>query len=85
MPTYFENVIGEGANQVVGDPLVMGLMFLGFFMAFIMLQNTRLDHKIMVLVPASILAMVWIPWFSIVLALVGGGMMYLVVMKFTNK
>ncbi len=83
--TYFEEVIGNGFSDVVGDPTIAGIIFLGFFISFVMLQDTRLDAKLMVLVPAMILSMVYIPWLGILCALGFGSIVYLALTRFLNR
>jgi len=78
---YIEEFIGQGFSSVLGDPSLIGAIFLAFFAVFVMLQGTRLDGKVAVLVPASILAIIFIPWLAVLLALVVGVLIYLAMRK----
>jgi hypothetical protein len=80
-----ETLIYTSMVQIVGDPMILGLLILGFFGAFVMLQGTRLDGKMVILFPASILAVVYIGPLVVIIALVVGIMMYLAWMKITGK
>lgn len=65
----FEAIISQGFMSIIGDPLVFGLLIIGFFGAFVMLQGQRLDGMVLVLVPAFILSAMFLPTW--VLALFG--------------
>lgn len=80
-----ETFIGDGMAQVTGDPVFFGLMLLGFFFSFVMLQGTRLDVKLLVLVPIALLAAPFIPWLPIVLGLVCAGILYFALTKFDQR
>lgn len=84
MPSFLENYAGNGVGGVVGDPSILGILFIGFFSAFVMLQDTRLDGKLVVLVPVLILATVFIPWLSVLIALGLGAIVYIALMKLIN-
>jgi hypothetical protein len=81
-----ENWMGDGFAQTVGDPIVMGLMLLGFFAGFTMLQGLRMDAKLLILVPVAILAIPFIGWFMPILIGLGCGfILYLTFAKADNK
>lgn len=73
--------------DIVGDPLFIGILILVFFGVFVMLQNTRLDHKLAIMVPAALLALGFfgagVAYFLI--AFFFAGVLYLAFMKFINK
>lgn len=85
MPTYIETLLGEGMTNVVGDPTIIGIIFIGFFAGFVFLQDTRLDVKVAILTPICLLSMIWIPWFGVLIALAVGALSYLAIMKFINR
>lgn len=85
MSTYIEDFFGASWNSVVGDPLVSGVLLIAFFGIFVMLQNTRLDGKIAVLLPALILASLFAPIFIAFAVFLAGGLLYLALTKFTNR
>ncbi len=80
-----EAFIGNGMGQVVGDPIFLGLLVLGFLGGFVLLQNTRFDAKLLVIVPAMLLAMAFIPILPLLFGLVCGFIGYLVVTKLENR
>jgi len=74
--------ISNCMNSQFGDPLMLGLIVLGFFVAFVMLQRTGMDAKVVILAPACVLAMLFIPsliWFM--LAMFGVFVVYKVLKK----
>lgn len=80
-----EQMIYENAVQTVGDPIVLGLLTFGFFLGFVLMQGQRLEGKIMVLVPALLLSLAFMPpVVTIVSGLVLGGILYLALRKFNS-
>jgi len=65
----FEQIIGDGFDDVFGNHDIIGLIFIGFFAVFVMLQDTRFDVKVLIMIPAMALAMIYISWFTIVIAI----------------
>ena len=84
MPTFFEEVIGNGFTSIVGDQTMIGVLLLAFFGGFLLLQDTRLDVKILIMVPALLLAMTYISFFNVVVALILAVLVYAALMKFLN-
>lgn len=62
-----ETIMADGFMQVVGDPLFLGIIILGFFGALAMIQGTKLDGKLVIIVPAFILALSFFPPFIVLL------------------
>lgn len=83
--TYLENWFGGNWGNIIGDPLVSGLILMGFFSIFVMLQDTRLDGKLAIMVPACILASFFTPIFTLIAIFMVSGVMYLALTKFTNR
>jgi len=78
-----EDLIGQGAGYTTGgDPLFLGLLTIGFFAGFTMLQGTRLEAKIVVLVPALFLTLYFIPGLAVLIALGLATILYLAFTKF---
>jgi len=76
MASTLEDMIGNGMGQIVGDPAITGLLFLVFFFGFVLIQPSRLDHKVAILIPATILSLVFIPFLSVLFAIVAGFLLY---------
>jgi len=70
--------------SIVGDPTYLGLLVLGFFVGFVFLQGTRMDVKIMVIVPALFLAMSFIGILKVIVVVGIGVVMMLGIKKFMN-
>lgn len=79
-----EEFLASGFQTVLGDAALEGILVLVFFGAFVLLQNTRLDHKVCILAPGVLLAALFIPWLGALLALILGALGYLALMKFTR-
>jgi hypothetical protein len=84
MPTFFEEIIGNGFTSVVGDQTMIGVLLLAFFGGFLLLQDTRLDVKILIMVPVLLLTMTYIDIFNVVIVLVLTVLAYLALMKVIN-
>ena len=80
-----EEFIYNGMLQLVGDPIFLGLLVFGFFLGFVLLQNTRYDSKLVILASASLLMLAFIPPLAVVFALVAAGIMYLGYLKFVSR
>jgi hypothetical protein len=71
--------IGTCMGFYLGGPVMVGVLFLAFFCAFLFLQNTRNDFKLMIIVPLTILSMAWFSWIYVVLMMIGAYLLYRVV------
>jgi len=85
--SFLEGYVHDGTMNIVGDPIFIGFLVLIFFGVFVMLQNTRLDHKLAIMVPAALLSLGFfgagVVYF--LLAFFFAGILYLAFMKFINK
>lgn len=64
-----ESAISDGIFSVINNNAILALILLGFFMIFVMLQGTRLDAKVAVMIPALFLAIALEPIFAFVVVL----------------
>jgi predicted branched-subunit amino acid permease len=80
-----ESMIGCAFQQSVGDPIVIGILFVGFFGAFLLLQNTRLDGKVAILFPIAIMAGIFYGFFPMLGALAAGYLLWLAIQKIQNR
>jgi hypothetical protein len=85
MSTYLEDLIGGAFGDTVGDPIVTGLILIGWTAAFLMMQNTRIDAKVVVLTPMLLLSLIFIPFLGVLIAVGLGGLIYMALIKFTNR
>jgi Ca2+/Na+ antiporter len=69
MVNELEIIFSSGFASVVGSPVIEALLLIGFFGAFVMLQNTRLEGKLCVLVPAILLSLLFVPFLVVFLAI----------------
>jgi len=72
-------------GTMIGDPLLMMILFIGFFIIFVMLQNTRLDGKIVILIPVLMLSMIFVSWMIVVVAFIVGIVIYMAITKFMAR
>lgn len=78
---YISDGLGNCFSYYLGgDPFMLGVVFLLFFAAFLFLQNTKNDFKMVMLVPITILSLIWIPWIYVPVLMIGGYVLYRVVM-----
>lgn len=82
---YIEDVIGAGVAEVTGDPTITGLVFIGFFFAFVMLQGTRFEGKIVVLLPVFFLSLIFLPILLVFAIIAAAFIAYIAVMRAVNK
>jgi hypothetical protein len=81
-----EEYIYEGALTAVGDPILLGLCVFGFFLGFVTLQGQSLVGKISIIVPATFLALAFLPSVATVLVgLVFGFILYLALMRLLSR
>lgn len=85
VPTTVESQMAAQIGLSFGSPFILALMVGGFFLAYVMLQNTRLDGKIVILVPALFLCIAIIPLASLILAFIISGVLYLAYTRFTGR
>jgi len=82
---YFEIVISEGMTNILGGPELAGIIFIAFFLGFVTIQNTRIDHKLAIITPVMILSIVFFNWFAILLAFLGGFVFYLALKRWFGQ
>lgn len=80
-----EEMIYNGFLNTVGNPLFLGLLVLGVFSAFVLMQNTRTDAKVVILVPAFILASAFISPLLVLGGLALSVLLYLSVTKMMSR
>lgn len=81
---YFEQIIENGINQIVGNPLVLGAILFILFFAMIMLLRLTSDAIFMISVPIFFLLSLYIPGLFLVFALSVGvviGMFFLRIVR----
>jgi hypothetical protein len=76
---YITGGIGDCMSFYLGGPVFVGIAFLAFFCAFLFLQNTRSDFKLMILVPITILSMMWFSWIYAIMLMIGAYVLYRIV------
>ena len=72
MVTYLEQFISEGFMRLLGNNIWVGMVFVGFFVAFVLMQRSSLESKAVILIPVSMLAVIFIPWLFIITGLIAG-------------
>lgn len=81
MARGIEELIYNGVMEIVGDPVFAGALVLTLFIVFTLLQGIRTDGKIVILVPAFILSLAFIPILALPVVLVVSAVLYLGIMK----
>ena len=87
--SYMERFLSSSFGTMIGND-EYGQSFLailcgGFFFVFVSFQNTRVEGKAAVLIPAFLLAAVFVGWLLTLIALAIGVLFYIALSKITNK
>jgi len=85
MGTGLESNLAEGVLSAVGNPIYAGLLVLGFFAGFVILQNTSFPLKATIVVAACFLAAAYIPFLGLIAALVSAVILYAGAMRVIGK
>jgi len=81
-----EAVFYNGFVSLVGEPIFLGFIVLALFVGWVMVAGFRLDAKLLGIVPALILASVFMPSFVLLLdGLAVAGILYYALMKFMRR
>ena len=81
-----EAVFYNGMLSLVGEPILIGFVVLALFAGWVMVAGFRLDAKLLGIVPAIILASVFMPAFALLLGgLALAGIVYYALMKFMRR
>jgi hypothetical protein len=72
MVTYLEQFIAEGFANIFGYDLWLGLFFVGFFMAYLLMSRSSFESKMVIAIPVFILASAFINWFLVITLLIVG-------------
>ena len=81
----FEDIIQTGLLQSAGDPAFLGLMLVGLFAGLVFVMNVRTDVKVMIMVPACIMACVVIPILLIPVLIIVAVVIMMAILKFMNR
>ena len=82
---FFGDSIASCTNYYVGDATILFLMFIGFFLAYTLLQNTRIDAKLVILIPIFILSATFFNWILVMVAMVASFLLFLALNKIQNR
>ena len=86
MSSPLEDYVGTQMTAVTGDPVFGGILVLLFFVGIVMVNNSRLDVKLMVIVPAFILALVFLPlWVKALFAIAVGFIVFFGIYKMVGR
>lgn len=81
-----ESIFYNGAMALVGDQIFLGFIVLALLVGWVMVAGFRLDAKLLGIVPALILASVFMPAFVLLLGgLAISGILYYAIMKFMRR
>ena len=76
---YIAQGVGNCTQFYLGGETMAGIAFIAFFIAFLFLQNTRNDFKLMIIVPLTVLAMLWFSWIYALVLMIGAYVLYRVI------
>jgi len=81
-----ETIFYNGFLSLVGDQIFLGFIVLALIVGWVMVAGFRLDAKLLGIVPAIILASVFMPSFVLLLGgLAIAGILYYAFMKFMRR
>lgn len=87
--TYLESFVSAPFSSVFGNTeigkSITAILIIGFFLAFVSLQNIRIEAKAVVIVPALLLASAYIGWLLSLVALGVGIIFYIALSRLFNK
>lgn len=81
----FEKIIYDGAVLAFGDPIFIGVVFIGGVIGIALMSNMRLDGKMLLLVPALLLALSFIPMLALLLGIFFGVLVYMALLRVTSR
>lgn len=85
--SYFERYLSCSFATLVGGSFQYGqgllaVLFCGFFVTFVMFQNTRIEGKMVVLIPVAFMMAIWVGWIMMLLGGFVGIILYLALRRF---
>lgn len=85
MTTGLETYMGDQFVQIIGDPMMAGLLILAFFGVISFFVAPKLDGKLVILVPGLILASIYIPFLYLLVMIGAGGVLSYGLLKFFQR
>lgn len=76
MALFLETFLGNALGPTFGMPEITAIAVLAFFTIIVMVQGTRLDGKLCIVVPAVFLAAAFISWIVIPIGVFLGFIMW---------
>lgn len=72
MVTYLEQFISSGFANIFGEGIFIGIIFLGLFVGWAIVSRTSFESKLVIIIPAFIMASLFINWLLIITLIVCG-------------
>lgn len=69
---YLEQFISSGFADIFGEGIMLGIIFLGLFVGWAVVSRISFESKLVLIVPAFIMASIFIDWLLIIVLLVVG-------------
>ena len=85
MVTYLETFIADGFVNIFGDNLWLGVFFITFFLAYVLMMKTSLEGKLVIFTPVVLLATIWIGWLWVLVGLFAGLLIAMGIQKFMQQ
>jgi uncharacterized membrane protein len=87
--SYLERYVSTSVGKMIGNDefgqAFVAIIVFSFFFVFVSFQNTRIEGKAAVLLPAILLTAVFIGWIVIIVAIIVGIVLYVSLSKILNK
>jgi hypothetical protein len=87
--SYIERFVQCSMGRVVGNSevggLLLGLIVGGLLLAFILFQNTRIEGKIVIIIPMIVLVSIWAGWIIYLAGIVLGLIVFWALSRIINR
>ena len=82
---FMGDSIANCTGQYIGDIGLLFMFFVGFFLAYTVLQNTRIEAKLVIMIPILVLSSVFFNWMLVMVAMGASLLLFLAISRFQNK
>jgi len=80
-----ETFIADGFVNIFRDNLWLGVFFITFFLAYVLMMKTSLEGKLVIFTPVVLLATIWIGWLWVLVGLFAGLLIAMGIQKFMQQ
>jgi len=85
MGATIETFISDNVAGIAGNDMYIGLLIIAMFFGISLVSGSRLDAKLMILVPAVLLASAFLPILKFLFVVIGGGILWMAMTRLLNR